>query len=178
MPRRKRFSARQSNRHWRIPAKGGKLAKARRAMLFCLACPIELVLMATLILLQGQTPGRRFSCDGDTTIIGRQADCAVCLDDPAVSRKHARLVQHNGQFLIEDLGSSNGTYVNAARIAGQQPVTEQDTIQVGPYVLALRPDPFPTPAEIEPIVRSQVPALSSNSSLFVQNAAHKLQVVV
>jgi serine phosphatase RsbU (regulator of sigma subunit) len=133
--------------------------------------------MATLILLQGQNTGRRFACDGDSISIGRQADCGVCLDDPAVSRHHARLHRNGERFIIEDLGSSNGTYLNGCRIAGKQHLTEDDTLQIGPYVLALRLD-GPTPTEQDPIVRSQVQALSSNSSLFSQNATYKLKVIV
>jgi serine phosphatase RsbU (regulator of sigma subunit)/pSer/pThr/pTyr-binding forkhead associated (FHA) protein len=134
--------------------------------------------MATLILLQGQTPGRRYSCDGETTIIGRQGECAVCLDDPAVSRKHAKLIRRGDGYYIEDLGSSNGTYINGIRVEGSQLLTETDTLQIGPYVLALRLAPEIEPQQTDPVVRSQVPALSSNSSLFLSNATHKLKVVV
>jgi serine phosphatase RsbU (regulator of sigma subunit) len=133
--------------------------------------------MATLILLQGQNPERRFACDGDSISIGRQADCGVCLDDPAVSRHHARLHCDGDRFTIEDLGSSNGTYLNGCRIAGKQRLTEDDTLQIGPYVLALRLD-GPATTETDPVVRSQVQALSSNSSLFTSNATYKLKVIV
>ncbi len=133
--------------------------------------------MATLILLQGQNPGRRFACDGALIGIGRQADCGVCLDDPAVSRHHARLHRDGDSFTVEDLGSSNGTYLNGCRIAGKQQLTEDDTLQIGPYVLALRLD-GPATTEHDPVVRSQVAALSSNSSLFSHNAAYKLKVIV
>lgn len=133
--------------------------------------------MATLILLQGGNPGRRFECDGETTTVGRQSDCAVCLDDPAVSRRHARLLRQGDSFRIEDLGSSNGTYVNGLRIESAQPLTEQDTLQIGPYVLTLHLRPMQE-TETDPVVRSQVPALSSNASLFESNAGYKLQVVV
>jgi serine phosphatase RsbU (regulator of sigma subunit) len=135
--------------------------------------------MATLILHHGQSPSRHYPCDGETTLIGRQSDCAVCLDDPAVSRRHARILHQGDHLVVEDLGSSNGTFLNGNRIAGRQLLKEDDTLQIGPYVLTLRFDAPPqTTTEIEPIVRSQVPALSSNSSLFAQNAAYKLQVVV
>src|SRR5207248_3014157 len=108
----------------------------------------------------------RFACDGDSISIGRQADCGVCLDDPAVSRHHARLHRNGEHFTIEDLGSSNGTYLNGCRISGKQQLTEDDTLQIGPYTLALRLDSPVSATEHEPIVRSQVAALSSNSSLF------------
>lgn len=133
--------------------------------------------MTTLILLRGQSQGRQFPCTGDTFTIGRQADCTVCLDDPAVSRKHARIVLHGKGHLVEDLGSSNGTYLNGTRLSGRQPLSDNDTLKVGPYVFSFRTTPQDT-VPPEPIVRYQVNALSSNASIFTQNAAHKLQVVV
>jgi serine phosphatase RsbU (regulator of sigma subunit) len=134
--------------------------------------------MATLILVQGQSFGRQFRCDGDTTVIGRQADCGVCLDDPAVSRRHAQIIRAGRQFVVEDLGSSNGTFLNGHRVVGREIITENDALQVGPYVLALRPDSMATTLQIDPVVRSQVPARTSNASLFSQNAAYKLKVIV
>jgi phosphoserine phosphatase RsbU/P len=134
--------------------------------------------MATLILLQGQNAGRQFTCDHSMTSIGRQADCVVCLDDPAVSRKHACIVQDGPDFFVEDLGSSNGTYVNGLRIESRKLLSESDTLQIGPYVLALRLHSMTPVLGSDPIIRSSVPALSSNSSLFASNSAYKLQVVV
>src|SRR5437764_167029 len=49
-------------------------------------------LHAVLHTLEGPDPGRRFPCADDTTTIGRQSDCTVCLESPAVSRHHARIV--------------------------------------------------------------------------------------
>ncbi len=46
------------------------------------------------------------------TIIGRDADSDFVLNDPSVSRKHARILMQNNEFLLEDLGSSNGTHVD------------------------------------------------------------------
>ena len=131
--------------------------------------------MASLVILQGPNSGRRFSCDDDTTSIGRQGDCEVCLESPAVSRVHAQVFYSRGRYFVEDKGSSNGTYLNGERIHQREPLTEDDTLQIGPYYLGLRLHLSPPP---DPIVRSQVNALSSNQSLFATNAAYKLQVFV
>lgn len=55
---------------------------------------------------------------GDEGVIGRTPQCDVSLDDPAVSRRHARLVRTETGLLIGDLGSTNGTYVNGRRVQG------------------------------------------------------------
>ena len=130
--------------------------------------------MASVVITQGPNVGRLFPCDSTTSTIGRQAECDICLESPAVSRLHAHIVCAADGFFIEDRGSSNGTFLNGERIRGRQPLTEDDSLQVGPYHLALRLKPQPPP---EPVVRSQV-SLSANPSLYSTNAAHKLQVLI
>jgi serine phosphatase RsbU (regulator of sigma subunit) len=135
--------------------------------------------MAALVTIQGPNAGQRFALDGsDSLEIGRQGDSAVYLESLAVSRQHARIRRRDGGFVVEDAGSSNGTYVNGRRIQGPVPLTERDTLQIGPYVLALRNDPAPDAVEGAPVVRARVDALPSNFTLFSQNPAHKLQVVL
>ena len=126
-----------------------------------------------LVILQGPNGGRHFAVGDDTTSIGRAADCDVCLESPAVSRLHAQIFRHGDGFFIEDKGSSNGTFLNGARVARREPLSEDDTIQIGPYYLSLRRDAGPPP---DPVVRSQVSALSSNQGLYASNAGYKLQV--
>src|SRR5262249_13638751 len=132
--------------------------------------------MAVLHILQGPNTGRQFDCNGEATSIGRQADCDVCLESPAVSRQHAQIVHAGGQYFVAGLGRSNGPFLNGDRVRGRVPLTEDDTLQIGPYHLGLRLQPRPL-TESDPIVRSQVP-LSSNQSLYSSNAAYKLQVFV
>ena len=72
--------------------------------------------MPTLVVLQGPDPGRQFSLDHATAIIGRQPDAAVYLESLAVSRQHAQLVCQDGEYFVEDLGSSNGTFVNGLKV--------------------------------------------------------------
>src|SRR5262249_59885067 len=103
--------------------------------------------MAALVTMKGPNLGQRFPLEGDHTLIGRQPDAAIYLESLAVSRHHAQIVHKNGGYVVEDLRSSNGTYVNGTRISAPTPLTEGDTLQVGPYVLALRPDPAPNLTE-------------------------------
>jgi serine phosphatase RsbU (regulator of sigma subunit) len=131
--------------------------------------------MASVVITQGPNVGRQFACDAETTSIGRQGDCAICLESPAVSRLHAHIVRAGDRYYIEDIGSSNGTFLNGDRLRGRAPLDEDDLLQIGPYHLALRLKP-PTPPE--PVVVAQVNALSSNSSLYSTNATYKLQVFI
>jgi pSer/pThr/pTyr-binding forkhead associated (FHA) protein len=82
----------------------------------------------------------------DELLIGRHADGAGRLaDDDEISRSHARIsLDRSGFCAIEDLGSTNGTFVNGLRIAGPQTLSVGDTIEVGGTTLVVRELPIPT----------------------------------
>src|SRR5438270_896071 len=71
--------------------------------------------MASLLITQGPNTGQRFVLAPECSIIGRQPDTQIYLDSLAVSRVHAQIVRQNGGFFVEDLDSSNGTFVNVVR---------------------------------------------------------------
>jgi sulfur carrier protein ThiS len=81
----------------------------------------------------GGRAGEMFPLEGETTI-GRSPDCGIFLDDVTVSRKHAVLRDQDGNFLIEDQGSLNGTFVNRKRVESAQ-LDDGDELQVGKYRL-------------------------------------------
>lgn len=90
--------------------------------------------MAVLVLLQrGQAVP--YPLDGDEILIGRHPDCGVQLESNAVSRRHARVFIKDGRYLIEDLGSGNGTSVNGQTIASATPLEAQDRIKLGPVLM-------------------------------------------
>lgn len=64
-------------------------------------------------------------------VIGRADGCDVHLDDPFVSRRHARVISSDVGTAIEDLGSSNGIYVNGCRSTGITPLHPGDVVQIG-----------------------------------------------
>jgi hypothetical protein len=81
----------------------------------------------------GGRAGEHFIPQGERTTVGRSPDCDIFLDDVTVSRKHAVLVQADGTFSIEDLGSLNGTFVNRKRIESPTKLQSGDEVQIGKY---------------------------------------------
>ena len=71
--------------------------------------------------------------------IGRGEECDIRLDGLLISNRHAAVVNTNSNLTIEDLNSTNGTYVNGARITGRKPIRPEDVIQIGPFVLRVHP---------------------------------------
>ncbi len=71
--------------------------------------------------------------------VGRAPDNDITLDGLQISNHHARLVNAGGQITVEDVGSTNGVYVNGARITGRRPLNSRDIVQVGPFVLQADP---------------------------------------
>ncbi len=134
--------------------------------------------MAALVTIQGPSTGQRFPLGGECVEIGRQGNSDVYLESLAVSRQHARLVRQGGNWFVEDAGSSNGTFLNGSRVTGRIPLGAGDTLQIGPYLLALRPDPPVTLNDSSHVIRAQVEATAANRSLLTQNPAYKLQVVL
>ena len=92
----------------------------------------------TLVVTDGALAGTRITL-GDTPIsIGRADDSTLVLTDDYASTKHARLTPRSGQWLVEDLGSTNGTYLDRAKVTGPTPVPIGAPIRIGRTVLELR----------------------------------------
>ena len=139
--------------------------------------------MSVLIILRGPETGRHFPLQKDRTTLGRHADCSIPLAGKQVSRQHAHIYHEADQYFLQDLGSSNGTYLNGKRLTPNTPsvITDRDTFQIGPYLLAIRPDAPTTPdpgAESSQVIRETVSATSIHEKLFSQDPATKLKVVL
>jgi pSer/pThr/pTyr-binding forkhead associated (FHA) protein len=74
----------------------------------------------------------------DELTLGRAAGCTVTVDDTYVSQIHARVFAREGQYLVEDLGSTNGTYLNRKKVSGPMVMQRGDRLQVGNTVLELQ----------------------------------------
>ena len=78
------------------------------------------------------------SLNGDQLQIGRAEACQVQLDDTYVSQFHARIYRRDGSWFVEDLGSTNGTYLNQRRLTAPAEVRAGDRIRIGKTTLELR----------------------------------------
>jgi hypothetical protein len=92
---------------------------------------------AELVVIERGRPRESFPLTKERVIIGRMAESDVVVPDPGVSRRHAEVRRENGEFVISDLGSTNGTMVNEATI-GEQTLKEGDRITIGRTVLEFR----------------------------------------
>ena len=88
---------------------------------------------------QGNQAGLSADLAGGVIMIGRGADCQLILDDDYVSTRHARVVGSPSGIYVEDLGSTNGTYVNGQRITAPTTITLADTVRIGKTMLRLEP---------------------------------------
>jgi hypothetical protein len=75
---------------------------------------------------------------GNEVIIGRTGECGICLKDEFTSNQHAKIYQVEGRFYMEDLGSTNGTYVNGRRINYPTELRGGDSIKIGRTIMEFR----------------------------------------
>jgi len=85
----------------------------------------------------GPLAGTRITLSGQTILIGRADDSTLVLTDDFASSRHARLTQRDGQWYVEDLGSTNGTYLDQQRVQGPLAVAPGQPIRIGATVIEL-----------------------------------------
>jgi len=88
-----------------------------------------------LIMRQGPTPGATFTLEGDQLNIGRESSNEITINDAEVSRRHARLTFQGGKYVLEDLGSTNGTFVNGQRLAGPRVLKAGEVVSFGEQIV-------------------------------------------
>ncbi|MCX6398703.1 MAG: FHA domain-containing protein [Propionibacteriales bacterium] len=87
---------------------------------------------------QGVNTGITADLANAPVLIGRGNDAAIRLDDDYVSTRHARIVSSGGQWYVEDLGSTNGTYIGSQRLTQPVPVGLGSQIRIGKTIVELR----------------------------------------
>lgn len=107
-------------------------------------------MQAVLVMFRSDGERRSFSMARDMTVIGRREDCDLRIPLGEVSRKHCRIVRDGDSLKLEDLGSSNGTFLNGQRVQ-EASLSPGDTIQVGPVVFVLQVDGQPSEDELRPV---------------------------
>jgi predicted component of type VI protein secretion system len=87
-----------------------------------------------VVMSAGPTPGKVFDVIGPNVTIGRDLNAEIVINIPEVSRRHARFRLESGVYLLEDLGSTNGTFVNGRRLTAPHLMRSGDTIMLGEAV--------------------------------------------
>jgi pSer/pThr/pTyr-binding forkhead associated (FHA) protein len=108
------------------PPKAAKPAKGRRGA------------PSVLVVTQGALSGTSVRLGETPVTLGRSHDSTIVLDDDYVSTRHAKVYPRDGQWLVEDLGSTNGTYLDRTKVNGPTPVQIGVPIRVGKTVVELR----------------------------------------
>jgi pSer/pThr/pTyr-binding forkhead associated (FHA) protein len=121
-----RVSRQEASQERRARQKKAKPAKPRRGD------PTQVVIV------DGGNKGEAVSLDHAPLLIGRGTDAAIRLDDDYVSTRHARIVSSGDQWFVEDLGSTNGTYVGSRRITQPTALGVGSQVRIGKTVLELR----------------------------------------
>ena len=91
-----------------------------------------------VVVVDGPASGASAPLDGDPVLIGRGTDAAIRLDDDYVSTRHARIGSSGGTFYVEDLGSTNGTYIGSQRITQATAIQLGSRVRVGKTTLELK----------------------------------------
>src|SRR5690349_19249205 len=92
----------------------------------------------SLVVTQGPLTGTSLPLRESGTVIGRNPECALVLDDDFASGRHARIFHRDDAWFVEDLGSTNGTYVGTERLTGPVRVEAGSTLRIGKTVIELR----------------------------------------
>lgn len=87
-----------------------------------------------LIMHTGPTQGKIFPVEGDIITIGRESENQIVINDAEVSRKHSQLILQGGKYILSDLGSTNGTFVNGQRLTGQHILQPGEIISLGEQI--------------------------------------------
>ncbi|MEU3523001.1 FHA domain-containing protein [Streptomyces sp. NPDC038707] len=92
-----------------------------------------------LVVTEGTLTGTTVALQGQTITLGRAHDSTIVLDDDYASSRHARIYpDQNGQWIIEDLGSTNGTYLDRSRLTTPTPIPLGAPIRIGKTAIELR----------------------------------------
>jgi predicted component of type VI protein secretion system len=83
-----------------------------------------------LVVNEGELTGQRWTLGDEALVIGRGNDSDIVLPERQVSRHHLKILYHDGHYLLEDLDSKNGTFLNGQQIHGTVPLQDGDEIQI------------------------------------------------
>jgi pSer/pThr/pTyr-binding forkhead associated (FHA) protein len=91
-----------------------------------------------LVITEGSNAGETLPLSGETITLGRGGDATIRLDDDYVSTRHARFVTNGEEWFIEDMGSTNGTYIGSTRVTRATAISAGTAVRLGKTVVELR----------------------------------------
>lgn len=91
-----------------------------------------------LVVTEGSLQGTTITLGTSAITVGRAADCTLVIDDEYASGRHARISRIEGQWVLEDLGSTNGTYIRKEQVQGPVQLPVRVPVRIGRTVLELR----------------------------------------
>ncbi|MDT9681944.1 FHA domain-containing protein [Streptomyces sp. TRM76323] len=128
-----RVTQRGSRREGARPQQGGRQGAAPPQQRQRRGAPTKLVVS------EGTLAGTTVALQGQTITLGRAHDSTIVLDDDYASSRHARIYpDRDGQWIVEDLGSTNGTYLDRTRLTTPTPIPLGAPIRIGKTVIELR----------------------------------------
>ncbi|OEJ95391.1 FHA domain-containing protein FhaB/FipA [Streptomyces thermolilacinus] len=128
-----RVTQRGSRREAARPQQGGRQGAAPPQQRQRCGAPTKLVVS------EGTLTGTTVALQGQTITLGRAHDSTIVLDDDYASSRHARIYpDRDGQWIVEDLGSTNGTYLDRTRLTTPTPIPLGAPIRIGKTVIELR----------------------------------------
>jgi pSer/pThr/pTyr-binding forkhead associated (FHA) protein len=92
----------------------------------------------TLVVTEGSLAGTTINLSNAQILVGRNPEATLVLDDDYASGRHARIYPQDGRWYVEDLASTNGTFLGRERISGPTPLSVGSTLRVGQTVIELR----------------------------------------
>jgi len=98
----------------------------------------ERAVPSQLVVTEGSLTGTTIALAKAPVLIGRSPECTLVLNDDYASSRHLRLSPRDGQWVAEDLGSTNGTFIGRTRLTGPTPVEVGTQLRIGRTVLELR----------------------------------------
>jgi predicted component of type VI protein secretion system len=106
-----------------------------------------------LVMTQGPQPGQTFVLDQDLLTLGRDPNNIIVINDPQISRHHARITRQDDWMVLEDIGSTNGTFVNGMRLVNSHALANGDVVGLGDAVTLTYYGA--SPAMTEPLARPE-----------------------
>src|SRR3954468_15337441 len=133
-------------------------------------------MQAVLVMFRSDGERRSFSITRDVTVIGRREDCDFRIPLGEISRKHCRLIKDENALKVEDLGSSNGTYVNGNRVQESE-LNAGDTLHIGGVVFVLQIDGVPSDEQLQPMTEQAADAEDTSAAVLTEDVTEGAEAI-